>query len=119
MSVGVQVGVQAVPLGAAWQCLHGAGLAVAPVQQAALAAEHLGLHHVDAVGRVQRDPRACRDVEACFHHALVAEADADACFGPEEAALADEITSVLMGDDVESRKNFITTNARDVRNLDF
>jgi DNA gyrase/topoisomerase IV subunit B len=26
---------------------------------------------------------------------------------------------VLMGDDVESRKNFIQTNARDVRNLDF
>jgi len=24
-----------------------------------------------------------------------------------------------MGDDVESRKNFIVTNARDVRNLDF
>ena len=37
----------------------------------------------------------------------------------EEAALADEVTSVLMGDDVESRKNFITTNARDVKNLDF
>ncbi|MEY4338545.1 MAG: gyrase subunit [Actinomycetota bacterium] len=37
----------------------------------------------------------------------------------EEAALADEITSVLMGDDVESRKQFITSNARDVRNLDF
>jgi DNA gyrase subunit B len=37
----------------------------------------------------------------------------------EEAALADEIMSVLMGDDVESRKNFIVTNARDVRNLDF
>jgi DNA gyrase subunit B len=37
----------------------------------------------------------------------------------EEAALADEITSVLMGDDVESRKQFITANARDVRNLDF
>jgi DNA gyrase subunit B len=37
----------------------------------------------------------------------------------EEAALADEITSVLMGDDVDSRKQFITTNARDVRNLDF
>jgi DNA gyrase subunit B len=37
----------------------------------------------------------------------------------EEAALADEVMSVLMGDDVESRKNFITTNARDVRNLDF
>ncbi|MET0146887.1 MAG: DNA topoisomerase subunit B [Ilumatobacteraceae bacterium] len=37
----------------------------------------------------------------------------------EEAALADEIMSVLMGDDVESRRKFITTNARDVRNLDF
>jgi len=37
----------------------------------------------------------------------------------EEAALADEVMSVLMGDDVESRREFITTNARDVRNLDF
>jgi DNA gyrase subunit B len=26
---------------------------------------------------------------------------------------------VLMGDDVASRREFITTNARDVRNLDF
>jgi len=37
----------------------------------------------------------------------------------EEAAEADTIMSVLMGDDVESRRNFIVTNARDVRNLDF
>jgi DNA gyrase subunit B len=37
----------------------------------------------------------------------------------DEAAEADVIMSVLMGDDVESRRNFITTNARDVRNLDF
>jgi DNA gyrase subunit B len=37
----------------------------------------------------------------------------------EEAAIADDVMSVLMGDDVESRKNFIVTNARDVRNLDF
>ena len=37
----------------------------------------------------------------------------------EQAAIADEITSILMGDDVESRKNFIVTNAREVRNLDF
>ena len=37
----------------------------------------------------------------------------------EEASLADNITSVLMGDDVESRRTFIATNARDVRNLDF
>ena len=37
----------------------------------------------------------------------------------EEAAIADETVSVLMGDDVDSRKQFIITNARDVRNLDF
>jgi len=37
----------------------------------------------------------------------------------EEAALADEIMSVLMGENVDLRKQFITTNARDVRNLDF
>ena len=37
----------------------------------------------------------------------------------EEAAEADMIMSVLMGDDVESRREFITANARDVRNLDF
>jgi DNA gyrase subunit B len=36
----------------------------------------------------------------------------------EEAALADEIMGVLMGDDVESRKHFIQTNAKDVRFLD-
>lgn len=36
-----------------------------------------------------------------------------------DAALAEDIMSVLMGDDVESRKQFIQTNARDVRNLDF
>ena len=37
----------------------------------------------------------------------------------EDGSLADEMTSVLMGDDVESRRAFIATNARDVRNLDF
>jgi DNA gyrase subunit B len=36
----------------------------------------------------------------------------------EEAALADEITSILMGDDVPARKHFITTNAHDVRWID-
>jgi DNA gyrase subunit B len=38
--------------------------------------------------------------------------------GVEQAALADEVMSVLMGDDVELRKHFIQTNARDVRFLD-
>jgi DNA gyrase subunit B len=36
----------------------------------------------------------------------------------EHAALADEVCSVLMGDDVALRKHFITTNASDVRFLD-
>ena len=36
----------------------------------------------------------------------------------EQAAIADEIFSILMGDDVESRKEFIQTNAKDVRFLD-
>jgi DNA gyrase subunit B len=36
----------------------------------------------------------------------------------EQAALADEVMSTLMGDDVELRKQFIQTNAKDVRFLD-
>jgi DNA gyrase subunit B len=36
----------------------------------------------------------------------------------EQAALADEVCSILMGDDVEVRKHFITSNASDVRFLD-
>ena len=36
----------------------------------------------------------------------------------EQAALADEVRSVLMGDDVDLRRQFIQTNAKDVRFLD-
>jgi DNA gyrase subunit B len=36
----------------------------------------------------------------------------------EESALADSAISVLMGDDVQLRKHFIVTNAKDVRFLD-
>jgi DNA gyrase subunit B len=36
----------------------------------------------------------------------------------EDAATADELFSVLMGEDVEARRSFITRNARDVRFLD-
>ena len=37
----------------------------------------------------------------------------------EQAAVADDVCSVLMGEDVEQRRNFIQTNAKDVRFLDF
>ena len=36
----------------------------------------------------------------------------------EMGAVADEVFSTLMGEDVDSRKKFIQTNARDVRFLD-
>jgi len=36
----------------------------------------------------------------------------------EEAIIADEVFAILMGDDVDSRKHFIQTNASDVRFLD-
>jgi DNA gyrase subunit B len=36
----------------------------------------------------------------------------------EQAAIADEVMSILMGDDVDLRKHFIVTNANDVRFLD-
>ena len=38
--------------------------------------------------------------------------------GVEDAAIADDIFSRLMGDDVESRKKFIQENAKDVRFID-
>ncbi|MEA2504095.1 MAG: gyrase subunit, partial [Actinomycetota bacterium] len=37
----------------------------------------------------------------------------------EDAAIADDITSRLMGDDVDARRTFIQENATDVRFLDF
>jgi DNA gyrase subunit B len=36
----------------------------------------------------------------------------------EQAALADEVCSILMGDDVPQRRHFIQTNAKDIRFLD-
>ena len=37
----------------------------------------------------------------------------------DDAATADDLFSVLMGEDVEARRSFITRNAKDVRFLDF
>ena len=39
-------------------------------------------------------------------------------FTLDDAAAADEIFATLMGEDVESRRNFIQKNAKDVRFLD-
>ena len=36
----------------------------------------------------------------------------------EQASIADEVCSILMGDDVDVRRSFIQTNAKDVRFLD-
>ena len=36
----------------------------------------------------------------------------------EDAAIADEIFTILMGENVEYRRNFIQRNAKDVRFLD-
>ena len=36
----------------------------------------------------------------------------------DDAMKADETISLLMGDEVEPRRNFIVDNARDVKNLD-
>jgi DNA gyrase subunit B len=36
----------------------------------------------------------------------------------DQAAIADEIFAILMGDDVDQRKSFIQANAQDVRFLD-
>ncbi len=40
------------------------------------------------------------------------------CSTPTDAAVADEIFTILMGENVENRREFIQRNAKDVRFLD-
>jgi len=59
-------------------------------------------------------------------HSLITRRSSDPDFerrsllkvGVEDAGLADEVMSTLMGDEVELRKQFIQQNAKDVRFLD-
>ena len=55
---------------------------------------------------------ALRDHDGCRRNRLLLQVTL------EDAAAADEMFSVLMGEDVESRRSFITRNAKDVRFLD-
>ena len=64
----------------------------------------------DARAWIAQDPDPVTRSEL---EALVALAEAG-----DDAAAADEIFSVLMGEDVEQRRSFIQRNARDVRFLD-
>src|ERR1043165_3550909 len=87
-SVGVQGGVQAAPARALLLLhLDGAGLAVAPEEQVVLAAELRGFDHL-AVGQ-QGDLGTTGDIETGFHRAVVAEADAQAGVGAQQALLAE------------------------------
>ncbi|MEZ0074507.1 DNA topoisomerase (ATP-hydrolyzing) subunit B [Planotetraspora sp. GP83] len=83
----------------------------------------------DGIGRGRRDPRAHDGVQ---RFKGLGEMNAnqlwETTMNPDtrvllqvtldDAAQADELFSVLMGEDVEARRNFIIRNARDVRFLD-
>ncbi|GAA4591627.1 DNA topoisomerase (ATP-hydrolyzing) subunit B [Planotetraspora phitsanulokensis] len=83
----------------------------------------------DGVGRGRRDPRLHDGVQRFKGLGEMNPAQLwDTTMNPhsrvllqvtlDDAAQADELFSVLMGEDVEARRNFIIRNARDVRFLD-
>ncbi|GII52192.1 DNA gyrase subunit B [Planotetraspora thailandica] len=83
----------------------------------------------DGIGRGKRDPRQHDGVQRFKGLGEMNAAQLwDTTMNPDtrvllqvtldDAAQADELFSVLMGEDVEARRNFIIRNARDVRFLD-
>jgi DNA gyrase subunit B len=83
----------------------------------------------DGIGRGKRDPRLHDGVQRFKGLGEMNAAQLwDTTMNPgtrvllqvtlDDAAQADELFSVLMGEDVEARRNFIIRNARDVRFLD-
>ncbi|GAA4569452.1 DNA topoisomerase (ATP-hydrolyzing) subunit B [Planotetraspora kaengkrachanensis] len=83
----------------------------------------------DGIGRGRRDPRLHDGVQRFKGLGEMNPAQLwDTTMNPDtrvllqvtldDAAQADELFSVLMGEDVEARRNFIIRNARDVRFLD-
>jgi len=70
------------------------------------------LHFVRFKGLGEMDPHELQETAMRPSTRNLVQIDVD------EAAIADEILSVLMGDDVEARKHFIQQNAKDVRFID-
>ena len=88
-SVGVQGGVERDAVAAPRHGLDGAGHRVAAEQHVARAGELGGLDHLGSPSPSEGDLGAGGDVAAGLDHAVVAERDADAGVGAEQAALAD------------------------------
>jgi DNA gyrase subunit B len=84
------------------------------VAKAAFLAEHEGhkneFNRLKGLGEMDFDELGSTTMDA-EHRTLLQ-------VSVEQAAIADEIMSILMGDDVELRKHFIQSNAKDVRFLD-
>jgi len=70
------------------------------------------LHFVRFKGLGEMDPHELRETAMQPSTRNLVQIDVD------QAAIADDVLSVLMGDDVEARKRFIQQNAKDVRFID-
>ena len=78
--------------------------------QGPLPRQHPNHRRTSSASRARDGPRGLRVTTMDSHPPC--------CGHRRAAALADEVLSILMGDDVESRKHFIQTNAKDARFVD-